>query len=186
MAKNNPMVGGPDYARWLAQSVNPQKLQNLAHSPPATGGAQISIRLRADRLRLFDTLSARSGWNRNQVIESLLDCGLATFFHHVDDVTAEDLMEAALPESLRVPVSFPNQTPVSTPRKTLAFPAVVRGETVECEITSEALRDHFGAPTIQSRDLIVAFISGKEAIHAVAKTKVPTAAGRCLLVSSDF
>jgi hypothetical protein len=186
MATNNPMVGGPDYARWLAETVSPRKRPGLATAPPASGGAQISIRLRPDRLRLLDTLSVRSGWSRNQVIEGLLDCGLATFFHHVDDAISEDLMEAALPEALKNAIIFPNQNPVVTSNRTVSFQAVVAGIVVECAISWEALKDHFGATTNKPPDLIRAFISGKKDILNVARIKLPSSAGRCLLVSTDF
>ena len=95
------MVGGPDYARWLALAVSPAKPASLAPGPPASGGEQISIRLRPDRLRLLEALAARSGWNRNQIIEGLLESGLAVFFHHADDAAAEGLLEAAMPPSLK-------------------------------------------------------------------------------------
>ena len=95
-------------------------------------------------------------------------------------------MESALPESLKVAISFPNQNPVLAPNKTVAFQAIVAGEAVECAISHEALKDHFGATTNQPRDLITAFISGKKNIHDAARKKLPSSAGRCLLVSSDF
>ena len=186
MATNNPLVGGPDYARWLAETVNPRKPLGLAPAPPASGGAQISIRLRPDRLRLLDTLSARSRWSRNQVIEGLLDCGLASFFDHVDDAISEDLIEAAIPEALKDAVIFPNQNPVVTSNRTVSFQAVVAGKVVECAISFEALRDHFGATTNKSPDLIRAFIGGKKDILNATRKKLPNSAGRCLLVSTDF
>ena len=99
MAKNNPMVGGPNYAHWLALTISPQKPVGLAPSPPASGGEQISIRLRPDRLRLLDALGESSGWSRNQIIEGLLDTGLCQFFAHVDDTAAEHLIERALREA---------------------------------------------------------------------------------------
>lgn len=186
MATSNPLGGGPDYARWLAETVNPRKPPGLAPAPPSSGGAQISIRLRPDRLRLLDSLSARSGWSRNQVIEGLLDCGLATFFHHVDDEISEDLMEAASPEALKDAIIFPTQNPVVTSNRTVSFQAVVAGKAVECAISFEALKDHFGATTNKSADLIRAFISGKKDILNAARKKLPNLAGRCLVVSTDF
>ena len=45
-------------------------------------------------------------------------------------------------------IIFPNETPEYSGRElTLAFPAMVDGERVECMITAEALEDHFGAAT---------------------------------------
>lgn len=83
-------------------------------------------------------------------------------------------------------ISFPAQSPAMTQHGTVAFQAVVDGAATVCEISAEALQDHFGATTIQPHDLLTAFISGKNTIHDVARKKVPHAAGRCLLVSMDF
>ena len=93
MATNNPMVGGPNYAHWLALTISPQTPASLAPAPPASGGEQLSIRLRPDRRCLLDVLSERSGWSRNQVIEGLLDSGLGLFFSYADDAAAESLLE---------------------------------------------------------------------------------------------
>jgi uncharacterized protein DUF1488 len=84
-------------------------------------------------------------------------------------------------------IDFPNRNPVCTSNDTVAFAATYNGEGISCEISSEALQDHFGASTFQQADLLRAFISGRSAIEAVARLKIPhCAAGRYLLVSSDF
>jgi hypothetical protein len=95
-------------------------------------------------------------------------------------------MEAAMPKALKDAIIFPNQNPVVTSNRTVSFQAVVAGTMVECAISFEALRDHFGATTNKSPDLIRAFISGKKDIFNAAKKKFPNSAGRCLLVSTDF
>jgi hypothetical protein len=101
MAENNPMVGGPNYAQWLALTISPQRPAGLAPAPPASGGEQISIRLRTDRRCLLDALSERSGWSRNQVIEALLDSGLCQFFAHADDAASDSLLEDAQMKSMK-------------------------------------------------------------------------------------
>jgi hypothetical protein len=83
-------------------------------------------------------------------------------------------------------ISFPSQNPAMTQHGTVAFQAVVEGAAIVCEISADALQDHFGATTNQSHDLLTAFISGKSHIHDVAREKLPHSAGRCLLVSKDF
>ena len=72
---------------------------------------------------------------------------------------------------------------------TVAFPALVDGAEVLCEISAEALADNFGAGSMHGTDLIAAFEAHREGIEAVARVKLPQrlpAAGRCLLVSADF
>jgi hypothetical protein len=83
-------------------------------------------------------------------------------------------------------VQFPNTRPVLTPHDTVQFQAVVDGADEECEVSSEALRDHFGASSRHAPDLLRAFISGKESIQRVARQKRRSIAGRWLLVSTDF
>jgi transcriptional regulator with XRE-family HTH domain len=83
-------------------------------------------------------------------------------------------------------ISFPDQNPRVTPKRTVVFQAMEDGQARECEISHEALQDHFGAATSKHHDLLTAFISGKEAIHEAARKKLPDSAERCLLVSADF
>lgn len=83
-------------------------------------------------------------------------------------------------------ITFPKVNPWLTPHCTVAFAAVANGERSECEISTEALQDHFGARTLHENDLVRAFISGKDRIHEVARRKYPHAAGRWLLVTADF
>lgn len=92
MATNNPFLGGPNYPQWLAAGINKEQIL-FCPAPPASGGQQISIRLRPERLVLLDILSARSKWSRNQVIDGLLDAAFAQLFHHLSDAAAEDVMD---------------------------------------------------------------------------------------------
>lgn len=87
MAIDNPMVGGPDFVRSLCAAIEQQPNAFLPRAP-ATGGTQISLRLREDRLNLIDTLSERSGWNRNQIIDALIDGSLFQLFAQLSDATA--------------------------------------------------------------------------------------------------
>ena len=92
MATNNPFLGGPDYPRWLAAGID-KKQALFCPAPPASGGQQISIRLRPERLILLDVLSARSEWSRNQVIDGLLEAALAQLFHYLSDAAAEEVID---------------------------------------------------------------------------------------------
>ena len=91
MAVNNPF-SGPDYPRWLAMRIG-DKNTIFPPAPPGGGGQQISVRLKADRLDLIDVLSQKSGWNRNQIIEGMLDAGLAQVFAYLPDDVAEAVMD---------------------------------------------------------------------------------------------
>lgn len=87
-----------------------------------------------------------------------------------------------------MPINFPNARGVYTQNTTVAFPAQVNGIDVNCEISAEALEDHFGARSANGSDLLAAFEANRSAIEAVARVKLPQRipTGRCLLVSADF
>lgn len=86
-------------------------------------------------------------------------------------------------------IQFPPRQGVYTPNTTVSFPATIDGTDVACEISTEALIDHFGAISIRAADLIAAFEQHRQAIEAVARRVIPhriVVGGRCLLISSDF
>lgn len=87
-----------------------------------------------------------------------------------------------------MPIQFPTTPSVYTPNNTVAFTAQINGVDVICEISAEALEDHFGARSARGTDLVAVFEANRPAIEAVARVKVPQRipAGRCLLVSADF
>jgi hypothetical protein len=84
------------------------------------------------------------------------------------------------------PITFPARDPVYTASRTIMFLALQGDQVLECEISGEALRDHFGASSMKIHDLLTSFLANKNLIHRVARQKLPNAAGRCLLVSADF
>lgn len=85
-------------------------------------------------------------------------------------------------------IHFPNKSSVYTANTTVAFPAQINGVDVTCEISTEALQDHFGVGSAYGPDLVAAFEANRAVIEAVAREKLPQRApmGRCLLVSADF
>lgn len=87
-----------------------------------------------------------------------------------------------------MPIQFSNKPGVYTPNTTVAFSALVNGVEVSCEISEEALSDHFGAAGHTGKDLVAAFEKHRAQVEAVARVKLPARAplGRCLLVSTDF
>ncbi len=87
-----------------------------------------------------------------------------------------------------MPIQFPNKPAIYTTNTTVAFLAVLNGVDVTCEISTEALCDHFGAVSIKGIDLVAAFDRNRAVIESVARSVLPqrAPAGRCLLVTADF
>lgn len=85
-------------------------------------------------------------------------------------------------------IHFYNTPGIYTPNTTVAFRAQFNGVDVTCEISAEALQDHFGVRSASGPDLVYAFESNRPVIEAVAREKIPQRipAGRCLLLSADF
>ena len=92
MAKNNPMAGGPDFIELLKNALEGRVAGFVR--PPATGGTQVSVRFREDRLMLLDTLAERSGWNRTQIIDVLIDKGIYVLFERLTTGAAGEVMES--------------------------------------------------------------------------------------------
>jgi hypothetical protein len=91
MASSNPFSGGPDFVEILRNALEPVNISTYIR-PPFTGGSQVSMRLPPDRVALLDRLCERSGWNRNQVIDALIDKGLIELFGALSETTADEIM----------------------------------------------------------------------------------------------
>lgn len=91
MNKPNPIEGGPLYVEVLARALD--RRATASTRPPATGGIQVSLRFSPERLALFDKISGRTGWNRNQVVDALVDGGLNQLFQNLSEGTAKALMQ---------------------------------------------------------------------------------------------
>ena len=85
-------------------------------------------------------------------------------------------------------IHFPKQPGIYTAKTTVAFPVQINDADVTCEISTEALQDHFGANSNRGPDLVAAFEANRTTIESVARAKLPLRAstGRCLLVTADF
>lgn len=93
MARGNPFSGGPDYVRVLSNSLGAKA--QLWTQPPSTGGTQFSIRLRPGRLAIINQIADHTRWNRNQVIDALIEVALVRLFDALSAKAAEALMTAA-------------------------------------------------------------------------------------------
>ncbi len=85
-------------------------------------------------------------------------------------------------------ITFPRVPPRYTQNTTVAFEAELNGVPVTCEISGEALMDHFGATALDGAHLVASFEFNRGIIEATARAVLPARApvGRCLLVSTDF
>ncbi|WP_395060852.1 DUF1488 domain-containing protein [Paraburkholderia silvatlantica] len=85
-------------------------------------------------------------------------------------------------------ITFPPVRGVYTVNTTVAWPAEVDGEQITCEISTEALMDHFGATSMDRANLEAAFTNHRVTIENRARRLIRARAmgGRCLLVTADF
>ncbi|MET3107334.1 hypothetical protein AAKU67_002183 [Oxalobacteraceae bacterium GrIS 2.11] len=85
-------------------------------------------------------------------------------------------------------ISFPNLVmPKLTAMGTISFQTLVDGEYLWCEISCEALRDHFGAVSMDRNDLLVTFHKFKEEIQQVARQCLEIDGGHpILLMAANF
>ncbi|MEM5329455.1 DUF1488 domain-containing protein [Paraburkholderia sp. JHI2823] len=84
-------------------------------------------------------------------------------------------------------IMFPNEAPeYSGPDLTLAFPAMVDGERVECLITAAALEDHFGAASPRAEDMLNAFDHHRDRIEACARRLLSETRAQCLVLRSGY
>ncbi|TAM01043.1 MAG: DUF1488 domain-containing protein [Paraburkholderia sp.] len=84
-------------------------------------------------------------------------------------------------------IIFPKVVPeYSGPDLTLAFPAMIDGQRVECTITSAALEDHFGAASPRAEDMLHAFDNHRDRIEAVARRLLSETDARCRVLRSGY
>ncbi|CAM2150409.1 DUF1488 domain-containing protein [Paraburkholderia tropica] len=84
-------------------------------------------------------------------------------------------------------IQFPNESPEYSGRAlTLAFPAMIDGERVECTITAAALEDHYGAASTRAEDMLDAFDHHRENIEAVARRLLSETRAQCLTLRSGY
>ncbi|PRC91218.1 DUF1488 domain-containing protein [Solimicrobium silvestre] len=85
-------------------------------------------------------------------------------------------------------ISFPNLVmPKVTAMGTISFQTLVDGEYIWCEISCEALRDHFGAHSMDGNDLLYSFHMSKEEILQTARNYLELNGGRpVLLMAVNF
>ncbi|HEX2531851.1 MAG TPA: DUF1488 domain-containing protein [Burkholderiaceae bacterium] len=85
-------------------------------------------------------------------------------------------------------IEFPNRVlPKVTAMGTVSFQAQVDGKIIWCEISIEALRDHFGATPGNGDAMVRAFHNGRTQIEEVARRYIEANDGLpVLLMSANF
>ena len=84
-------------------------------------------------------------------------------------------------------ILFPNETPEYSGRElTLAFPALVDGQRVECTITAEALEDHFGAASTRLEDMVGAFDMHRSRIEEATRRLLSETRAQCVVLRSGY
>jgi hypothetical protein len=80
-----------------------------------------------------------------------------------------------------------DKLPEHSPGGVVLFEASVDDARVECEISDEALRDHFGAGGDDENSLIAAFENGRRDIELLALMKLNVdPIGKCHIGTGDF
>jgi len=85
-------------------------------------------------------------------------------------------------------ISFPNLVmPKVTAIGTISFQTMVDGDYIWCEISFEALRDHFGAASLNGNDLLLTFHNCKAEIYQCTQDYLKINGGRpVMLMASNF
>src|ERR1700738_2515280 len=90
-------------------------------------------------------------------------------------------------KAIPMQIIFPNEAPEYSGRDlTLAFPAMVDGELVQCSITAEALKDHFGAASPRLEDMVGAFSTHGSRIDAAPRRLLSETRAECLVLRSGY
>lgn len=85
-------------------------------------------------------------------------------------------------------IEFPRQVmPKVTALGTVSYQVKVNGEFIWCEISFEALRDHFGGRPTGGSELVDAFDKGRATIESVTRRYLEASGGHpVLLRATDF
>lgn len=69
---------------------------------------------------------------------------------------------------------------------TIAIPVKVDGRSVQCEISYEALMDHFGVNSMTEGDLVAGFQANRKRIEAVAHKALERSKGQPVLLQTGM
>jgi hypothetical protein len=94
MSRPNPM-SGPAYVIALRNAIE-QRPASEYRSPPRTGGTQVSIRLDEFVFNHVEAIVAKSGWNRAEVLNALIQRGLFDLYEFCNPKAVDSLVEAVM------------------------------------------------------------------------------------------
>ncbi|MDR6497849.1 hypothetical protein J2785_000992 [Burkholderia ambifaria] len=90
-------------------------------------------------------------------------------------------------EAASMQIHFTNEKPEYSGRDLmLGFTALVNGERVQCQITAEALEDHFGAASPRFEDMVGAFDQHRDRIEAAARRLLSETRAQCVTLRSGY
>ena len=90
MVRTNPM-SGPAYVIALRNALDKRKAEY--HTPPRTGGTQISTRFDEFVLNHIDAIVDQSGWNRAEVLYALVQRGLFDLYEFTSPETTDRIVK---------------------------------------------------------------------------------------------
>ena len=91
MSRPNPM-SGPAYVLALRNALE-QRAASEYQSPPRTGGTQVSIRLDEFMLNHVEAITAKTEWNRAEVLNALIQRGLFDLYEFCKPEVVEGLIQ---------------------------------------------------------------------------------------------
>ena len=91
MSRPNPM-SGPAYVMALRNALE-QRPASEYQSPPRTGGTQVSIRLDEFMLNHVEAITAKTEWNRAEVLNALIQRGLFDLYEFCAPEVVEGLVQ---------------------------------------------------------------------------------------------
>jgi hypothetical protein len=168
----------------VAQRRSSGKRQKDIHQADAL--LKVLVEKRQGELKtVWDEAVGRGGkWK-----QLLLD-GLGQLSQHARDMTLRvlKLTRSVVPG---LDLTFRNPTPhYIFDRHVVVFRGEANGEDVQCEISLEALQDHFGADGLTQKECVQRFLQNRSAIEAMARAKYLTQPveqpGSVLLKTADI
>lgn len=91
---DNPYAGPSTFVS-LKNVLEHPKHAGFYQKPPRTGGTQLSLRLDERMLAYISAIVFQSGWNRSEVVYSLIERGLFDLFELLEPQISSGLIEAA-------------------------------------------------------------------------------------------
>ncbi len=96
MSRPNPM-SGPAHVIALRNALE-QRPATEYQTPPRTGGTQVSVRLDEFIFNHIEAIGAKTGWNRAEVLNALIQRGLFDLYEFCKPEVVETLVQDVVPK----------------------------------------------------------------------------------------